>query len=61
MVSGWRGDANDTLPADTTNVFCSSAWRSMGGANACNQGRPTRQPLARAKRSAGNLVELKVI
>jgi hypothetical protein len=24
MVSAWRADTKDTLPADTTNVFCSS-------------------------------------
>jgi hypothetical protein len=24
MVSVWRADTKDTLPADTTNVFCSS-------------------------------------
>jgi hypothetical protein len=24
MVSAWRADTKDTLPVDTTNVFCSS-------------------------------------
>jgi hypothetical protein len=24
MVSAWRTDTKDTLPTDTTNVFCSS-------------------------------------
>jgi hypothetical protein len=24
MVSAWRADTKDTLPADTINVFCSS-------------------------------------
>jgi hypothetical protein len=24
MVSAWRADTKDTLPGDTTNVFCSS-------------------------------------
>jgi hypothetical protein len=24
MISAWRADIKDTLPADTTNVFCSS-------------------------------------
>jgi hypothetical protein len=28
MVSAWRADTKDTLPADTTNVFCSSVFRA---------------------------------
>jgi hypothetical protein len=27
MVSAWRSDTKDTLPSDTTNVFCSSVVR----------------------------------
>jgi hypothetical protein len=27
MVSAWRADTKDTLPADTIDVFCSRAQR----------------------------------
>jgi hypothetical protein len=37
MVSAWRVNTKDTLPADTTNVFCSSVPTPPAGASCCRR------------------------
>jgi hypothetical protein len=55
MISFWRADTKDILPADTTNVFCSSAaaHRSEGNAAASPPRPATSAGRARSDASSG--------